>query len=227
MDVTKLAGIVTGIAFMVGVLYNVGYFTALDLQLFPLLSYKDHLETLVFFVPIAVVPTFLCMWLRKKPVRRRVVDYVAIFLAAGTVTYWLERDELVGLPTFSAILVRLVAPAAFLLLAYCASLILQNLLDLGDGADEKHTRVIALAAVGILVFVTLFGNVRAHLDAAQSRFDIAITLTSETGPKPEIRKARLVRAIDAGLLLVFEDAPGQLAYARNETVRTIAEPLRP
>jgi hypothetical protein len=56
MDVAKIAGIFTGIAFAIGVLCDVGYFMALDLQMFPLLSYKDHLETLVFFVPLAIVP---------------------------------------------------------------------------------------------------------------------------------------------------------------------------
>jgi hypothetical protein len=61
MDFTKLAAIVTGIAFAIGLLFNIGYFTALDLKLFPLLSYRDHLNTLVFFAPFVIVLIFPCL----------------------------------------------------------------------------------------------------------------------------------------------------------------------
>jgi hypothetical protein len=75
--------------------------------------------------------------------------------------------------------------------------------------------------------VTLFGNVRGHLDVRGTRFDTQVVLAGENGSKTEIRPARMVRAIDSGLLLVFQDAPSQLTYVSYESVRTIAEPLRP
>jgi hypothetical protein len=226
MDVAKSAGIFTGIAFAIGVLYNVGYFTALDLQMFPLLSYKDHLETLVFFVPIAIVPIFLCLGLRAKAARARQANIAAGGLAAGTLIAWLERDEIAGSPTLSALVVSVVALTSFLLVAYCAAVIVQKLLEPG-ALDTARVQAMVYAGLGVLVFVTLFGNVRGHLDARGTRFDAQVVLAGENGSKTEIRPARMVRAIDSGLLLVFQDAPSQLAYVRYESVRTIAEPLRP
>jgi hypothetical protein len=226
MDVAKIAGLFTGIAFAIGVLYNVGYFMALDLQMFPLLSYKDHLETLVFFVPISLVPIFLCMGLRAKASRARQASIAAGGLAAGTLIAWLERDEIIGSPTLSAVVVSVVALTSFLLVAYCAAVMVEKLLAPG-ALDAARVQAMVYAGLGVMVFVTLFGNVRGHLDARGTRFETAIVLAGENGSKTETRSARVVRAIDGGLLLVFQDAPNQLAYVRYESVRTIAEPLRP
>ena len=227
MDVSKLAGVLTGTAFAIGVLYNIGYFTAIDLQLFPLLSYKDHLETLVFFVPVTVVPMLFCMWLRAHPERRRVADRTVIALAGGTVTAWVERDETAWSATFSGILMTVVFLTSFLVIAYCASIILENLLKPDEGRAEDQWRTIGFSGLGLLAFVTLFGNVRGHLDSARSRFDTDISLTGEGHAGPDTRPARIVRAIDGGLLLIFKDTPDRLAYIRYETVRSIAESLHP
>jgi hypothetical protein len=225
MDVTKVAGIATGIAFVIGVLYDVGYFTALDLQLFPLLSYKDHLETLVFFVPIAIVPIVLCLGLRRKPAGRTTANIAAGVLVAVTLISWLERSGLVGLSAI--IVVRVAAVTAFMVVVYCAALLIEKLLDMSGGPDTDRMLVISIAGLGVLLFVVVLGNLRGHVDAGGASFDTDITLTGEGDDKPEMRSARIVRAIDGGLLLVFKDAPDKLAYVRYETVRTIAEPLRP
>jgi len=226
MDAAKITGIVSGIGFAIGLLYNVGYFTALDLSLFPLLSYKDHLETLVFFVPVAILPLFLCFALRAKASRRRKADLAAIAIAIGTLTAWLESDEIVGLPSFSTIIVYVVALTSFFIVVYCTAVLVDKLLEPGE-LDDARVQTIVYGSLGVLIFITLFGNVRGHLDARGTRYETLILLAAEKGSTPESRPARLVRAIDGGLLLVFQDAPTQIAYVRYEAVQRIAEPLHP
>lgn len=227
MDFTKLAAIVTGIAFAIGLLFNIGYFTALDLKLFPLLSYRDHLNTLVFFAPFVIVLIFPCLGLRREPAFRKVATLTAGGLAAGTLIAWLERDAIVGFPTLSAIIAGVVFLTAFLLIVYCAAVVLENLLEMGDTQDTSRVQEMTVAGVGVILFVTLLGNVAAHSAAGGSWFDTEITLTGESGTKPERHSARLVRAIDGGLLVIFQDAPDKLAYVRSESLRMIEEPRRP
>jgi hypothetical protein len=51
MDITKFVGIVTAAGFVLGVIYDVGYFVTIDITLIDLLSFKDHLESMVRFIP--------------------------------------------------------------------------------------------------------------------------------------------------------------------------------
>lgn len=227
LDIAKLAGFITGIAFAIGVLYNIGYFLALDYKLLPLLSYKDHLDTLLFFVPYAIVPFFGCIWLRMEPARRTTATVVAGGLAAGVMIAWQEHYGIAWSPAWSAVISNLVYLSAFLLIVYCAAVVLEKILETGDILDANRLYTMGVAEIGVLVFVILLGNVVGNGAARGTWFDIEITLTGESGAKPETRPARLVRAIDGGLLLVFQDAPDKLAYVRNESVRSLAEPLRP
>jgi hypothetical protein len=77
----------------------------------------------------------------------------------------------------------------------------------------------------MFLFVSIVGWAACQMGLdGRGGFNTTITLTSGSGTAPEVRYARVVRLIDTGLLLVFKDAPGQLAYVRYESVRTIAEP---
>jgi hypothetical protein len=74
MDTSKAAAIAVGIAFAIGVLYNYGYFVGLDLNFFTFLSYKDHLTTLVLFVPPSLLMALFFGVYRRKI---RQLDYVS------------------------------------------------------------------------------------------------------------------------------------------------------
>jgi hypothetical protein len=231
LDLPKLASILAGIGFTIGLLYNLGFFLALDVRLFPLLTYKDHLETLVLFAPIAVVPILLCLSLRRNPVRRRQMTIGAGGLAAAAVGAWTERDEIAGSPALYGFALAAVGLAAFLLVVYCAAVILDRGLELNapaanEAGRDDAIRAMSFAILGLLVFVTLLGGAAAHGAMQGAQFNTQVAFTGE-GAAAVTRPARLVRVIDNGLLVVFRDAPGQIAYVRNESVRNLSEPARP
>ena len=225
VDLPRLASIVVGIGFAVGLFYNVGFFLALDLQLFPLLTYKDHLETLVIFAPIAALPIFWCIGLRNR--RRELASRAAIMLAVLTLAVWAE--QLATRPSFETPVVIAAALAAFALVAYCAAVLLDRGLRINEapGANRDEAYVaLTVAAMGLLVFVTMLGAAQANLAMRSPAFDTQLILTGEGAQPPPARPARVVRVIDNGVLVVFGDAPGRIAFVRNETVRVLSDPAK-
>src|ERR1700685_4089195 len=99
MDTAKVASVVTGIAFVMGLLYNFGYFAAIDLNFFTLLSFKDHLNVLVFFVPPSLLVAVVFGVHRRKVPK---LDYVAVLLAALVIISWIEGAEAAALPSLNA-----------------------------------------------------------------------------------------------------------------------------
>jgi hypothetical protein len=228
----KLAGLAVGIGVAIGVLYNVGFFLALDLPFFTLLTYKDHLATLVLFAPIAVLPILLCIGLRADPVRRRRATIGAGALAAIAIAFWLERSELGGDPALMRAGVFVAGLAALLLVIYCAAVLLDRGLAINekpadDAAGAEATRATSFAFLGLLMFVTMLGAAQATLAMGSTAFDTQLTLTSEGAPVSPPRPARVVRIIDKGLLVVFQDTPGRITFVRTEMVRLLSDPARP
>ncbi|HZZ88077.1 MAG TPA: hypothetical protein VFE13_07050, partial [Caulobacteraceae bacterium] len=140
LDLPKLTGIAAGIGFAIGLLYNLGFFLEIDSQLFALLSYKDHLETLVLFAPFAVVPILLFVNFRARPARRRQLSIGAGGLAALALTAWLERGEIVATPELAAFTVSAVTLAAFVLVTYCAAVILDRGLAVNETPEDGAAR---------------------------------------------------------------------------------------
>jgi len=232
MDLPKLASLAVGIGFAIGLFYNVGFFLSLDLQLFSLLTYKDHLATLVIFAPVAIVPILWCIGLRADPVRRRRASLAAGTLAALAIAFWVERGELAGTPALESASVTITALAALLLVVYCAAVLLDRGLRINetpadDAARDRETRAISFGILGLLVFVTMLGAAHATLAMRSSAFDTELTLTGEGAAPSPPRPAHVVRVIDKGLLVVFRDAPGRIAFVRNEMVRVLSDPAKP
>ncbi len=226
-DLTKLASIAVGVGFFIGLLYNVGFFLVLDLRLFPLLTYKDHLETLVIFTPIAIVPIVLCLMLRSKPARRRRATIGAGGLAAATFSAWTGRDEIAGSPAFQGLMIGLTGLAASVLAAYCVAVVVDRGLRIHEVSDEDSEEsrwmAISIATLGLLVFVTMLGGAQSILAMRSTEFGTMITMSGE-GATATPRPAHLVRAIDNGLLVVFRDAPRRIAWVRNDAIRLLSEP---
>jgi len=232
MDLPKLASLAAGIGFAIGLFYNVGFFLALDLQLFMLLTYKDHLATLVIFAPIAIVPILWSVGLRADPVRRRRASVAAGALAAITIAFWLERGELGGSAVLESAAVTAASLAALLLVVYCAAVLLDRGLGINetpadDAARERATRAISFGVLGLIVFVTMLGAAHASLALRSGAFDTDIILTGEGATPSPVRPAHVVRVIDKGLLVVFRDAPGRIAFVRHEVVRVLSDPAKP
>jgi hypothetical protein len=99
MDTTKYASVAIGIAFVIGVLYDFGYFVGLDLNFFTFLGYKDHLTVLVFFAAPSLVMALIFGGFRQKTPK---LDWVAGSLAVLAIFSWIERDGLAALPSWNA-----------------------------------------------------------------------------------------------------------------------------
>jgi hypothetical protein len=223
MSSATLAAVAGAIAVAIGVLCNFGFFLALDLKLFPLLTYKDHLETLIFFVPWVSLLMLIWKWQRDRPGRRKLVDAIGVVLAAVTAIGWLQRGELVAFPRVLSYLEGgLGFLAALLVLSYCAAVLIGVLLQ-EELSSTARAQALALPCLGILVFVLVLGNAWGHMSMHGSQFPYRVTLAGEGGSTDQTHPARLVRAIDAGYLLVFQDEPQQLTYARSESGRMISE----
>jgi len=230
-DWPRLASLVVGIGFAVGLFYNVGFFLSLDLQLFPLLTYKDHLATLVIFAPIAIVPGLWCIGLRSDRRRRRLASMAAITLAILTIAVWVE--QLATRAAFETPVVIAAGLAALLLVIYCAAVLLDRGLRINEtpadaAARERAYTALSVGAMGLLVFVTMLGAAQAMIATRSPTFDTQLTLTSEGPTMPaSTRKAHVVRVIDNGLLVVFGDTPGRIAFIRNEGIRMVSDPVAP
>jgi hypothetical protein len=83
---TKAASVAAGLAFMVGVFYNFGYFNHLGLNYFTLLSYKDHLGAVVFVAtPLMIIALFFL--LIREPAMS-VIDYLVGIFVLGEFVFW-------------------------------------------------------------------------------------------------------------------------------------------
>ncbi len=220
-ETTKIASIGVGIAFSIGLLYNYGYFTTLDPNFFTLLSYKDHLTALVAFAAPCLILALMFGVARDK---KRGLDYVAGFVAITTITILVNRDGLVTLPRLSAFLRWFVGFASFLLIAYLIAAIVMFF-----GSDNWRQQsapvrgLVGLCILALIVFIVVYGNAHAHADVGAGRYELEVTLAGgDKTPSPP-RPAHLVRAIDEGLFLVFQDSPDRIAFVRKDEAKMISE----
>jgi len=221
-DTTKMASVAVGIAFVIGVLYNFGYFVSLDLNFFTFLSYKDHLTVLVFFAaPSLVMAFFFAAYRRKQPW----LDQVAAFLAIITVSTWVVRDEAGGLPTLNAFFFWFRGLSSLFLIPYLTAVIVEFVAS-DDWSKAGKQGVLGLSIIGLMIFIVMFGNFRGHTDVRGDQFGVEVTLASDDKTPSPPRPARLVRAIDDGFFLIFQDAPDRIAFVRKEGVRTLSKKVR-
>lgn len=225
MDMTKLVGIATGIALAIALLYNVGYFMAADLGLFPLLSYKDHLSTLVLLVPTLIPATLVWFFLRRIPVVWFLAD-VAAFLIVSQLfgELFLNNSGF-----FSPLKTFAMYWSAHLLISYCMAIAIGLAPRSSDDASKAN--LMLASVLGVILFVPLCGYTRGLMEMGRKgtfiTYDSQIVLKSENGAKAGTYQVHVVRAIDEGLLLLVQGAPRQLFYIRYDTIRTLAETLDP
>jgi hypothetical protein len=224
MDTPKLASIAVGIAFVIGVLYNYGYFVGLDLNFFTFLSYKDHLAVLVFFAGPCLVMALLCgVYRRKMPF----LDYVAYFLAAVAIISWVERAEVAGLASLNAFLFWFRGISSFLLIPYLIAVIVSFFAaDNWDKQDGRKYAITGISILGLIVFIVMFGNFRGHTDASSDHFEMEVTLASDEKIPSLPRPAHLVRAVDDGMFLILRDAPDRIAFVSKDEVKILSKKLQ-
>jgi hypothetical protein len=224
MDTTKTASVAVGIAFVIGVLYNFGYFVSLDLNFFTFLSYKDHLTVLVFFAAPSLVMAFFFAAYRRKYPR---LDQAAAFLAIISIVTWTVRDEAAGLPTVNAFFFWFRGISSLFLIPYLTAVIVEFFTgdDLSKQSTGKHG-VLGLSIIGLMIFIVMFGNFRGHTDVRGDQFGVDVTLASDDKTPTPARPARLVRAIDDGFFLIFQDAPDRIAFVRKEGVKMLSRKVQ-
>jgi hypothetical protein len=238
MDLPKLAGLVTGGAFVMGLLINFGYFASLNLDLFPLLSYKDHLEVLIFFAPFIALPTGVALSIRKKLSRRLVATAVAMIATILVISLAMMRRPLLDSQRVSdtAIMLLLVLFSTFTL-GYFTAVLAGYVWDAFVPATET-VRPPAVAkssmsawteqtiAVICMTFMAIvLGGASGRFQSIWSNFDTEITRSGESAAQLDRQNARVVRAIDAGLLLVFQNTPDRLTFVRYEAIKSMSRPV--
>jgi hypothetical protein len=203
MDRSTFAGILTSAALAAGILFNLGWFWAVDLNLFPLLSYKDHLETLVLFVPTVGVILLIWKYNLDQPGRRALIEKLGLFIAAVTACCWISADGMVGIPALLPVIGGIEFFGALLTVSYCSARILTLLLA-EDLSVEARTQAMVMPSLGFFLFVAF---------------------PPEAGAPAEVQPAKLLRALDAGLLVVFESEPQKVSFVRYESIRRLSENL--
>lgn len=225
-ELGKLGGLVVGAAFAIGVLYNFGYFLALDLHWFTLLTYKDHLETLVFFGPFVLAAAFYFLGERRTPRRRRVLTLAIGTAGALACGIWIVRAQWGLSPEGLILLSWAMTGLSFLVVAYATAVMFDKALDTTEPIQGSRATAVTPPALALLVFLMLLGNARAHLATGAPDFDMQVTMKPDKDEKATPRAAEIVRIIDNGLLIILADAPDRLVYVRNEEVKAIGEALQ-
>jgi hypothetical protein len=224
VDTTKVASVSVGIAFVIGVLYNFGYFASLDLNFFTFLSYKDHLTVLVFFAAPCLVMALLFGAYRRKIPK---LDQAAAFLAVIAIAVWVGRVETAGLPSVNAFFFWFRGISSLFLIPYLSAVIVEFFAS-DDWSKQSAGKqgVIGLSIMGLMVFIVMFGNFRGHTDVGGGQFGVEVTLTSDDKTPSLPRPARLVRAIDDGFFLILQDAPDRIAFVRKDGVRMLSKKVQ-
>lgn len=223
MDTTKVASVAVGMAFVIGVLYNFGYFVSLDLNFFTFLSYKDHLTVLVFFAaPSLVMALLFGAYRRKHPW----LDQVAAFVAIVCIVTWAVRDEAAGLPALTAFFFWFRGISSLFLIPYLTAVIVDFFASDWSKQSAGKQGVVGLCIIGLMVFIVMFGNFRGHTDVRGDQFSVDVTLASDDKTPNPPRPARLVRAIDDGFFLIFQDAPDRIAFVRKDGVKMLSRKVQ-
>lgn len=223
-ETTKFASIGVGIAFVIGLIYNYGYFKALDQNFFGFLTYKDHLTVLVTFAAPCLILALLFGALRDAKPK---ADYVAIFLGAATIVSLVEGDGIVGLPKFHAFLRWFTGFCSFLLIPYLIAAIVMFFFSSNDWRKQSPGKqgLVGISIIGLIVFIVVFGSASARWDTKTGRYEMDVQLAADDKTPSPPRSAHVVRAIDDGLFLIFQDAPDHIAYVRKESVKMLSEKL--
>jgi hypothetical protein len=221
MDIAKLIAGVGAAAVSIGVLYNFGYFNH-HLNFFALLSYKDHLTTLVFFAAPCLFFALLFSALRGPRLDKWMVVWIVVVIAA-----WSGTDEISGTPTFQAIVYLFIGVSSFFLVAYLTAVVFDFATSGALGTSGSLAqKLIGPAVAGLIVFIIMLGSSRYRADASGSHFDTLVTISADdkTPAKPEA--ARLVRVVEDGIFLIFKDEPGRIVFVRKEAVKMVSEEAR-
>jgi hypothetical protein len=94
-----------------------------------------------------------------------------------------------------------------------------------DGDTENKVAKAVPFGLLLVVILVLFGRYSYSTDIAGGLYEIDVTLASEdkTGVHPQ--PAHIVRAVDEGIFLVLQSAPGNLAFVKKDTVKMLSKKI--
>lgn len=230
METPKLLSAIAGVALAVGAIYNFGYFSSLGLNFFTLLTYKDHLTTLVFFAaPCLFLALLFYGWRRKNSK----VDYFAVGWIGMVFALWAEKGEIASFPKLEAIAAWFMGFSSFFLTAYLIAVIF-DFVTSGDlkKSGSNAQRFIGLAVIGLGIFVFIFGNYRYHTDISGSQFETEVVFDSgkkaddATSAVDALQPAHLVRVIDEGVFLILNSAPDRVIFLKKDSLKMLAQKVQ-
>jgi hypothetical protein len=166
LDTAKLLATIGAICFVIGIVYNFGYFWEPGLNFFTFLSYKDHLTSLIFFALPCLVLAIIWIDLRK---RSQKADVVACFWIFAVIMLHVEPP--IGFfPTLHAVIFYFRGLSTVFLIGYLIAVIpflIGEIVKPGSAAKLLHgvpqaQLFLLLAALGLIVFVFLLAKYQYH-----------------------------------------------------------------
>ena len=223
MDTAKVASLVTGIGFSIGLLYNYGYFWGLGPDFFALLSYKDHLTALVFFAAPCLVLALLFTTYRDRYPKLDIVMAVWIVSVIGI---WSGMNALASFPTFSRVVTWFIRGSSFIFISYLIAVILDHAMSVKLTLENKIAKSVPLGLF-LVAMLIMYGRYTYRVDIAGGPFDTQVTLSSDSKPEASAQPARIVRTIDDGMFLILASAPDRIVFVKKDAVKMIARKAEP
>jgi hypothetical protein len=208
-----------------GVLFNFGYFWG-DLNLFTLLTYRDHLETIVWLAApvlfMVVIMSLVANW-KYFGIVLFLPVFLAIMVAIGPSTYPAGPAEI-------RILNLLKGWFSLLGVAALTVVILTNIDRCSSGANKDRLfwrQMISLACLFLAILVILLGNSWFHQQLYSQEFGAEVVTSAKESKDEQTIHTRVLRIADEGWFLVRQDDPNQLTFLRKDAIKSLSEKVVP
>jgi hypothetical protein len=216
-----LAAIAAGL----GVLFNFGYFWV-DLNLFTLLTYRDHLETIVWLAaPVLFFVGIVSLFANWKYFGVVVVLPVllAIMAAIGPSAYPAAPGDI-------RILNLLKGWFSLLGVAALTVVIATNIDRCSSGTNDDRLfwrQMVAIACLFLATLVILLGNSWFHQQLYSQEFATEVVTSAKESKDEQTIHTRVLRIADEGWFLVRQDDPNQLTFLRKDAIKSLSEKVVP
>jgi hypothetical protein len=140
---------------------------------------------------------------------------------------WLERAGVAGLPRLNAFLFWFRGISSLFLIPYLIAVIIEFFSsDAQAQQDSRKQRGMGLSIAGLVIFLIMFGNFSGHVAVRAWQFEVEVKLATDDKTASLPRPAHLVRAIDDGFFLIFQDAPDRIAFVRKDAVNMLSRKVQ-
>jgi hypothetical protein len=229
IDTTKLFAAVGATALYIGLLFDFGYFWALDLNYFTLLSYKDHLAALALFAVPCLFLAFLFAGFRIRSKSQR-FDFAMCCWIALVFIIWTATAPLIApvlSPVFTNFAFWFKGLSLPFLIAYLTALILGFFITPKGSKERKDAEAwIGLVVIGLAVLIMMFGSFWYRAAARGSQFETEVTLTADGKTESRPQNAYIVRVLDGGIFMILQDAPDRVVFVKKDAIVMLSKKVK-